>query len=189
MTDTATDVNWGDVSSDDSGNTTFDGNTMPKTSRTRSGPGGTRTRRVSDKRLTALQEKLSSEMFQAGAMIGLGVPVTGYYICDASDNFTAAVVTLAARKTEWVTALENLAILGPGIVVGRTCLGIGASLAADRYYRSNGESGLDPERRAAMFLGVTGAYYAVHPPEGSYNAEQDGSSFTPPPHAGYSPVS
>jgi hypothetical protein len=181
------DVNWGDIGSDNA--TSFDGNTMPKPGRSRTSAGaGGRTRRVSDKRLSALQEKLSAEMFQAGAMIGLGVPVTGYYICNESDNFTSAVVTLAARKTEWVAALENLASLGPGIVVGRTCLGIGASLAADRYYRTDGESGLDPERRAAMFLGVTSAYYAVHPPEGGFSAEQD-TGYAPPPHAAYAPVS
>jgi hypothetical protein len=167
----------------------FTGNTMPRAPRTsRTGAtGGTRGRRVSDKRLSALQEKLSSEMFQAGAMIGLGAPVTGYYIGQESDNFTNAIVALASKNTNWIAALENVALLGPGITVGRTVLGIGAAMAADRYYRTDGESGLDPMKRSAMFLGVTTAYFAVHPPEG-YQSDATAGGFAPPPHSSFSPV-
>jgi hypothetical protein len=160
-------------------------NDTPRT--TRAARGG---RRVSDKRLSALQEKLSGEMFSAGAMIGLGLPVTGYYVCQESDNFTNAIVTLASRNAHWVAALENIALIGPGLIIGRTVLGIGAAMAADRYYRKDGESGLDPNSRSALFLGVASAYWAVHPPGGG---ENNGSvphgSFQPPPHGGFNPVS
>lgn len=165
----------------------FTGNSMPAssgTTRTRRSTGG---RRVSDKRLGELQTKLSSEMFQAGTMIGLGIPVTGYYICQESDTFTTAVVALASKRTEWVAALENIAMLGPGIAVGRFTLGLGAAAAADRYYRTSGESGLDPSKQIAMFLGVTSAYLAVHPPEGSENARSRGN-FAPPPSVDFTPV-
>lgn len=163
----------------------FTGNTMPR-SGTRTG-GARRGRRVSDKRLAELQTKLSSEMFQAGAMIGMGVPVTGYYICQESDNFTNAVVSLAAKKSEWIAALENIAMLGPGIAIGRTVLGMGAALAADRYYRTSGEKGLNPDKQIAAFLGVTSAYYSVHPPEGYGHGT--GNGFEPPPHGSFVPVS
>lgn len=169
----------------------FSGNSFPSggsTTRTRTG-GAPRGRRVSDKRLDALQQKLSSEMFQAGTMMGLGLPVTGYYVCQESDTFTSAVVALAAKNSNWVAALENLALIGPGIAIGRTVVGIGAALAADRYHRTEGASGLDPDRRAAMFLGVTSAYYAVHPPEGFDASNTGGGRFAGPPHAGFSPVS
>lgn len=179
MTET---VDWGEAEQAE-----FVGNSMPRTGTTRAS--GTRGRRVSDKRLGALQQKLSSEMFQAGAMIGLGMPVTGYYIAQESDNFTNAIVSLASRNSNWVAALENLALVGPGITVGRTVLGIGAAMAADRYYRTEGESGLDPERRSAMFLGVTAAYYAVHPPEGSYNANAENNGYSAPPYGSFNPVS
>jgi len=185
MTET---VDWDEVEE----SAEFSGNHMPRTSRTRTGTGSgaPRGRRVSDRRLNALQEKLSGEMFSAGAMLGLGLPVTGYYVCQESDNFTKAVVQLAARNSQWVAALENLAMVGPGITVGRTVLGIGAAMAADKYYRSQGESGLDPERRAAMFLGVTSAYYAVHPPPGQYHATSDAANgYRPPPYGGFNPVS
>jgi|SRR5215831_4901240 len=157
------------------------------TSRTTTGR-TTRGRRVSDKRLGSLKDKLSGEMFGAGAMIGLGAPVTGYYICQESDHFCEAVVSLASRKTEWVAALENVALLGPGITVGRTVLGIGAALASDRFYRTGGESGLNPEKTAAVFLGVTTAYLAVHPPEGGGKNTSE-NSYSPPPYTGFTPVS
>lgn len=182
MTDT---IDWG--TAEDSAEFTGE-NTMPRgtptgTSRARRTTG----RRVSDKRLEALQQKLSSEMFQAGAMIGLGIPVTGYYICQESDTFTHAVVALASKRTEWVAALENVAMLGPGIAVGRFALGLGAAAAADRYWKTSGESGLDPSKQIAMFLGVTSAYMAVHPPEGSTGARTHGN-YSPPPTVEFSPV-
>jgi|SRR5215469_12880498 len=164
----------------------FTGNTIPRGSRT---GGARRGRRVSDKRLSELQSKLSGEMFQAGAMIGMGLPVTGYYICQESDNFTNAVVQLAAKKSEWIAALENIAMLGPGIAVGRTVLGMGAALASDRYYRTGGEKGLDPNKQIAAFLGVTSAFYAVHPPEGYANGQHKGNGFEPPPHGTFAPIS
>lgn len=171
----------------------FTGNTMPRTSgsRTHSSTGGSRGgRRVSDKRLQALQEKLSTEMFTAGGMIGFGLPVTGYYIAQESDNFTTAIVQLASKNSNWVAALENIAMLGPGLAVGRTVLGIGAAMAADRYHRTNGESGLDPMKRSAMFLGVTTAYFAVHQPEGTqYAASDAGNGYRPPPHGSFRPIS
>lgn len=179
-------VDWGTAETD----AEFTGNGMPRQPRTTRTTTGTRGRRVSDKRLQALEEKLTTEMVTAGAMIGLGVPVTGYYIAQESEDFCHAIVTLCAKNTAWIAALENIAMVGPGIQVGRTVLGIGAALAADRYYRSNGEAGLDPQKRSAMFLGVSAAYYAVHPPEGmNYAANGQGSGFRPPPHAGFDPLS
>ena len=105
MTETA--VDWDAVETESEAT----GNTMPRQPRTsRTGAtGGTRGRRVSDKRLSALQEKLSAEMFTAGGMIGFGLPVTGYYIAQESDNFTTAIVQLASKNSQWVAALENVA--------------------------------------------------------------------------------
>lgn len=159
-----------------------DSNVMPRVSSSRSG--GTRGRRPAQKKLDSLKANLSKQMFQAGAMIGLGMPVTGYYIGQESDNFCDAIVALAAKKADWIDALEHVADIGPGIAVGRTVLGVGAALGADRYWRTSGESGLDPDKRAAMFLGVTSAYYAVHPED----ADAAPQSYNPPPNAVFVPV-
>lgn len=151
---------------DDSDVAPAESNVLPRTSRTSSSTGTRRARRPAEKRLNTLKANLSKQMFTAGSMIGLGLPVTGYYIGQESDNFCEAIVALAAKKADWMDALEHVADIGPGVAVGRTVLGIGAALGADRYYRTNGESGLSPDKRAAMFLGVTTAYYAVHPEDG-----------------------
>lgn len=177
-------VDWG--TAEDSAEFTGE-NTMPRqtTTRTRRASTG---RRVSDKRLENLKVKLSTEMFQAGTMISMGLPVTGYYISQESDTTCTALVDLASKRTEWVAALENIAAIGPGIALGRFALGLGAAAAADRYYRSEGASGLDPSKRIAMLLGVTSAYLAVHPPEG-YEDGRPRSGFQPPPNVEYNPVS
>lgn len=132
---------------------------------------GTRRRRsVGTKRLDELQMKLESEMFQAGAMIGMGLPVTGYYMCNESTDFTRAVVQLASKNTRWVEALENLAMIQPGIVVGRTAIGLGAALAVDRKRA-------DPEKQFMKFLGVYSAWQAVQNPD----KKAEGSNYVPPP--------
>lgn len=141
--------------------------------------GGTpsRGRRPAAKRLDGLQKRLSGEMFQAGAMIGFGLPVTGYYVCQESDAFTKAVVQLASSRREWVEALEHIADIQPGIVIGRTVVGIGASIAVDR-------NRIAPDRQFLQFLGVTAAWMAVKNPD--LNTEA-GNAYEPPPST-FAPV-
>jgi len=159
-------------------------NTMPRPGTTRT-PGARRGVRTS-KRLDALTKSLSTQMFQAGAMISLGLPVTGTYICQEAEVFPDAVVQLARKKAEWIEALERVSDVGPGIVVGRTVLGIAAAMGTDRYYRTDGNSGFNPDKRACALLGVTAAYYNVHKEDG--NASSSEGVFTPPPHPVYQPV-
>lgn len=149
----------------------------PATSRgTRRGPG--RRRGAGSKRLDALQAALSSEMFKIGALVGLAVPVTGYYIGQESDNFTKAIVKLSAKHPEWIEALEHVADIGPGITVGRTALGIGAAFAVDR-------GRADPEKKAMMFLGVYSAWRAVNAPG---DDTEEGSAYSPPPSGAFVPI-
>lgn len=134
------------------------GSTAGETGTTRSSTGGAprRTgRRVGVKRLEVLQRKLSGEVFTVGSMAGFAVPVTGMYICQESDAFTKAVVELASKRSEWVTALENIADIQPGLVVGRTAFGIGAALAVDRKRA-------EPDSRIMMALGVYQAWKSIN---------------------------
>lgn len=139
---------------------------------------GTR-RKPAAKKLESLQKRLSSEMFQAGAMIGMGLHTTGMYICQESDAFTKAVIQLASTRPEWVDALENIANIQPGLVIGRTALGIGASLAVDR-------NRLDPEKQFCKFLGVYTAYQAWN--ENVDMSKVEGSAYVPPPAGAFVPV-
>jgi len=146
---------------------------------TRRGPKPGSRRRAPVKKLDTLQKKLSGEMFSAGAMIGMGLHTTGMYICQESDAFTKAVIQLASNKPEWLDALENIANLQPGLVVGRTVLGIGASLAVDR-------GRADPEKQFMKFLGVYAAYERWTKNMAPERVE--GSAYTPPPAGSFVPV-
>lgn len=145
----------------------------PTTGKRRGRPPGSGRGQKFEQRLAALQEKLSSEMFQAGALIGMPFNVTGYYICQESDNFTKALIQLASRRPEWVDALETIADLQPGIVVGRTAFGVGAAFAVDREK-------VDPEKPFLKFLGVYSAWKAVQN-KGGMDGLAEGSSYQPPP--------
>lgn len=167
-----------------------DSDVMPRLGTTRrasNASGGTGRGRTSKaKRLESLESQLSRQMFQAGGMIALGLPVTGTYVCQQAEAFPEAIIQLAARRPEWIEALEHVAEVAPGITIGRTVLGIAAAMGTDRYHRTEGKTGYDPDKRAAMFLGVTAAYYAVYPKEGG-NAPSAGIISEPP--AAFHPVS
>ena len=180
MTVTAEEFDWSDV--DDSKAELRETNVMPRTGTTRTG--ARRGRPRSTKRFDNLQKSLSQQMFQAGAIIGFGLPVTGYYIAQESDSYVSAILQLAAKKPEWLEALEKVADIGPGITVGRTTLGIVAAMGADRFHRTEGQAGFSPDRRALQFLGVSAAYQAVHGDED--NASPD--SYAEPPHGTFVPV-
>jgi hypothetical protein len=140
---------------------------------------GTRVTRQ-QKKLETLQKRLATEMFTAGAMIGMGLHVTGYYISQEADNFTGAIVELASKRPEWIEALEHIADVGPGLTAGRTVLGIGAAFAVDR-------GRADPEKQFMKFLGVTSAWMSV---QGDGKGTANGvSSYVPPPGGRYVPVS
>lgn len=146
--------------------------------RSRTSAGTSRRRRASKNKLETLQKQLSGQMFMAGTMIGLGLPVTGYYACQESDTFTKAVVELASHRAEWVEALEHLAAIQPGLIVGRTAIGLGAAIAVDRQR-------IDPEKRFLQFLGVTHAWMMVNTKD---NENAEGSAYVPPPAPAFASV-
>lgn len=183
MTTPAEEFDWSDLEA--ATPEVRESNVMPRTGTSRTPTGARRASRRGSKRLEDLQRALSVQMFQAGGMIALGMPVTGTYICEESARFPDAIIELARSRSEWVDALEKVANVGPGITIGRTVLGIGAAMGADRYHRTGGQSGFNPEKRAAQFLGVTSAYYKVYKDE--LNASEN-PTFTPPPHGAFVPV-
>jgi hypothetical protein len=179
MTETAED--WSDLEAKAEVRET---NTMPRTGTSRTTTGARRASTRGTKRLAELEKSLSTQMFTAGGMIALGMPVTGTYICGESETFPNAIIELARQRTDWIDALEKIANVGPGITIGRTVLGIAAAMGTDRYHRTNGESGFDPDKRACQFLGVTKAYYDVYK-EGEFDASE---GYRPPPGS-FQPVS
>lgn len=150
---------------------------------------GTAKRRASrprvPKRVSDLNDALARQMFQAGTIIGLAMPVTGFYVAQESAGFAEAITRLAAKDARYLEALESLASVGPGVMIGRTVLGIGCAMGVDRWSKSEGMRGFSPDSRAAMLLGVTRAYAEVH---GDGQAGAAAPGFTPPPAAVFVPV-
>lgn len=148
-----------------------------RSSRSTGATGTRRPRRSSVKKLETLQKRLSSEMFQAGTMLGFALPVTGLYACQESDAFTKAVVQLAAKRAEWIDALEHIADVQPGLVIGRTAVGLGAAVAVDR-------GRADPESTFMKLVGVHEAWSQMMPGDGT----EEGNAYTPPPVASFAPL-
>lgn len=149
VNDADLDFDWSDVEATPSSRTSVKAkaDSGAGTSRT----GVRRGRGFGEKRLQALSVKLSGEMFAAGTMVGMAFHTTGYYACQESETFANALVELAAGKKEWLEALERVALIGPGLQLGRIGLGIGAAFAVDRQK-------VDPEKPFLQLLGVTQAW-------------------------------
>lgn len=144
--------------------------------------GARRGRPRKTQRLDDLQAKLSGQMYQAGFLVGLPLPVTGYYVCQQSDEFTKAVVELAASRPEWVAALENIAKLEPGLIIGRTAIGIGGAMAVDRRRVS-------PDSPFMRFLGVYNAWQKLEQKKDPGDRENAATSNYQPPPSTYQPIS
>jgi hypothetical protein len=144
----------------------------------------TRTRRAAPraptKRIQNLKDALAKQMFQAGTVMGMAMPVTGLYVCQQADPFTEAVTRLAAKDNRYIEALEQVAALGPGITIGRTVAGVFCAVGTDRYHATGGEHGISPDKRAAMLLGVSAAYYELYGDE-EENGYASSNGYAPPP--------
>jgi hypothetical protein len=158
-----------------------------RTAGTGTGTPRTRSSRL-QKRLDQLQTRLSQEMFMGGTMIGLALPVTGYYIGQESHTFTKAICDLASSRPEWVDALEKLADLQPGFIVGRTVIGMGAALSVDRQ-KDEQKREAQANKKFLQFLGVTQAYLAVTGKGAGDGSVNGVSSYVPPPGGTFVPVS
>jgi hypothetical protein len=144
--------------------------TRPSTGR--SAPSGARRgRKPAAKKIEALQSRLSEQLNFIGFMMGLGLPVTGYYINQESSSFIGAVLTLAQSRPDVLHMLERMADIQPGITIARFAIGCGAAIAVDRER-------VEPDKRLLQFLGVTQAYMALHEPGAS---TEEGSAYAPPP--------
>lgn len=131
-------------------------------------------RKPTQKRLDSLTASLSSQMFTAGAMAGFALPVTGMYICQESQAFSQAVVKLASTRPEWIAALERLSMIEPGIIIGRTALGIGGALAVDRERTK-------PDSHVMKVLGVYSAWLKLQEEYDGDSQGDGGGSYSPPP--------
>lgn len=122
---------------------------------------GNSSRKPSQRKLNNLQQSLSAQMFQAGTMIGFGLPVTGFYLAQESDNFTGAIVQLASKNAAWLKALEQVSEVQPGITVGRVSLGLLMALSVDRR-KEPLDARSDRFQRIAAFMGVSAAYHSIY---------------------------
>lgn len=137
------------------------------------------------RRALSIRDALAKQMFTVGAMMGMGLPVTGYYVCQESDGFSDAIIRLAVKDGRYLDALEKITDIAPGVMIGRTVLGVGCAIGVDRWLRTDGERGIDPGKRAAMLLGVSAAWWEVT------HGERDSpgpAAAASPPHAAFVPV-
>lgn len=136
----------------------------------------TPSRRISDKgtqssnvesQLQKVQEELADDLRLLAALLGPMLPVTGYYVFEAADPFTNALLKLAKNNTRVLRVLHRVAQVAPIYEVSRTVAGTAYSIQVDLQRA-------DPHSLAGERLGVARAYDSVYPEEVTNTVSRNG---------------
>lgn len=140
-----------------------------------------------DQRADRIQKSLDVQAFKFGAMISRVVPVTGTTIMKRSEKTSAALVTIARRKPEYLDALEKVAEFEHVMDLAEFVAAILAALAVDFNQ-------MNPDGFAAKALGVTETYHElmddgnIEAPVVQEEARVSGLQFGPGPLPTFQPI-
>lgn len=130
-----------------------------------------------ESQLRRIQEELADDLKLLGTLAGPLWPVTGFYIYDNSDPFTAALVKLCKNNKRALRILHRAAQVAPIYKVAEFAAGTAYSVQVDNKRA-------DPHNAVAQRLGVDKAYDAIYSVSDSFSntpSNSNSSNFTPPP--------
>jgi hypothetical protein len=122
--------------------------------------------------LRRIQGELADDLKLLATLVGPLFPVTGYYVFEQADPFTAAILKLAKNNTRVLRILHRAASVAPIYEVAQTVAGTAYAIQVDTKKA-------DPHTTVARRLGVTRAYDTVYP-EDTNNVSSNGNFAGPP---------
>lgn len=108
-----------------------------------------------DGQLRKIQGELSDDLMLLGTLSGPFFPVTGMYVIDNAEVFTAAVLKLCKNNPRLMRNLHRAAQVAPIYQLLRFGAGVGISVQTD-------QKKADPYSMVAQRLGVSRAYDLVY---------------------------
>jgi hypothetical protein len=106
--------------------------------------------------LQKIQGELSDDLRLLAVMAGPLLPVTGMYVFENSDPFTAALLKLCKNNPRALRILHRAAEVAPIYEVAKDCAGVFYAIQVDMKK-------LEPHNTVSQRLGVARAYDTVYP--------------------------
>jgi hypothetical protein len=105
--------------------------------------------------LQKIQDELADDLRLLAVMAGPLLPVTGVYVFDNADPFTAALLKLCKNNPRAIRVLHRAASVAPIYEVAKDCAGVFYAVQVDMKK-------LEPHNTVSQRLGVERAYDAVY---------------------------
>jgi hypothetical protein len=128
--------------------------------------------------LQKVQDELADDLRLLAVMAGPLLPVTGIYVFDNADPFTAALLKLCKNNPRALRVLHRAASVAPVYEVAKDCAGVFYAIQVDMKK-------LEPHNTISQRLGVERAYNTVYPEstDGSENNVSNNGVQGPPRYA------
>lgn len=128
--------------------------------------------------LKKIQDELADDLRLLAVMAGPLLPVTGMYVWEAADPFTAALLNLCKNNQRALRILHRAATVAPIYEVAKDAAGLFYAIQVDMKR-------LEPHNTVSRRLGVEAVYDTVYPdnPGNANNVESNGA-MGPPRYAG-----
>ena len=106
--------------------------------------------------LQKIQSELADDLRLLAVMAGPLLPVTGMYVWDNADPFTAALLKLCKNNQRALRILHRAATVAPIYEVAKDCAGVFYAIQVDMHK-------LEPHNTVSQRLGVERVYNNVYP--------------------------
>jgi hypothetical protein len=128
--------------------------------------------------LQKIQDELADDLRLLAVMAGPLLPVTGMYVFENADPFTAALLKLCKNNPRALRVLHRAATVAPVYEVAKDCAGVFYAIQVDM-------NKLEPHNTVSQRLGVQKAYDTVYPEStpGNENRVMNNGSQGPPRYA------
>lgn len=128
--------------------------------------------------LQKIQDELADDLRLLAVMAGPLLPVTGMYVWENADPFTAALLKLCKNNQRALRVLHRAATVAPIYEVAKDCAGVFYAIQVDMKK-------VEPHNTVSQRLGVERVYDTVYPEEstGSQNNVANNGTQGPPRYA------
>lgn len=128
--------------------------------------------------LQKIQEELADDLRLLAVMAGPLLPVTGMYVWENADPFTAALLKLCKNNQRALRVLHRAATVAPVYEVAKDAAGVFYAVQVDMHR-------LEPHNTVSQRLGVERVYDTVYPEQstGSENNVANNGTQGPPRYA------
>lgn len=123
-------------------------------------------------RLENVQQALTEQLVETGAMVSVVLPCTGITLTKRSERTAAALANIAADNPRMLEILEQTASILPKIQLGKIALEVGVAVLVDT-------NRVNPDGMLAMMTGISEVWHDLHDEESPLDNTSVPAEMTP----------